>query len=95
MKDTNQVQKALESKAKKELARVVDEFFIELDLLNRTYHQPCFYYMKEHGGDGANIFNCMTANSVEITLNQMLQTAYLEAMVSKKTQELLTKLELL
>ena len=95
MKDTNQVQKALESKAKKELARVVDEFFIELDLLNRTYRQPCFYYMKEHGGDEANKFNCMTANSVERTLNQMLQEAYLEAMVSKKTKELLTKLELL
>ena len=95
MNDTNQVQKALESKAKKELAKVVDDFFIKLDALNRTYYQPCFYYMKEHGGNEANRFNCMSRNSVERTLNQMLQEAYLEAMVSKKTQELLTKLELL
>tara|TARA_R110002096_G_scaffold212338_3_gene399794 strand:- start:2400 stop:2687 length:288 start_codon:yes stop_codon:yes gene_type:complete len=95
MNDTNQVQKALESKAKKELAKVVDEFLVGLVKLDREYRQPCFYYMKEHGGDEANKFNCMSRNSVESTLNQMLQTAYLEAMVSKKTQELLTKLELL
>jgi len=95
MKDTNQVQKALESKAKKELNRVVDGFFVELSKLDSKYHQPCFYYMKEHGGDEANRFNCMSRNDVERTLNQMLQTAYLEAMVSKKTKELLTKLELL
>jgi len=95
MENTNQVQKALESKAKKELQNVVSEFIISLNALDSKYHQPCFYYMKEHGGDEANKFNCMSRNSVEGTLNQMLQTAYLESMVSKKTKELLTKLELL
>jgi len=95
MNDTNQVQKALEGKAKKELERVVDAFIISLNELDRTYHQPCFYYMVEHGGSDAKQFNCMPRNRVESVLNSMLRKAYLEPMVSKKTQELLTKLELL
>jgi hypothetical protein len=95
MNNTNQVQKALESKAKKELQRVVDQFLIELNRLDREFHQPSFYYMVEHGGDEAKEFNCMNRNKVETCLNTMLQTAYLQAMVHKKTQELLTKLELL
>ena len=47
MKDTNQVQKALESKAKKELQGVVDGFLQQLNKLNSTYHQPHSYTMKE------------------------------------------------
>ena len=95
MKDTNQVQKALEGKAKKELERVVDAFIISLNELDRTYHQPCFYYMVEHGGSDAKKFNCMSQHRVENVLNSMLRKAYLEPMVKKKTQELLNKLELL
>jgi hypothetical protein len=95
MKDINQVQKALEGKAKRELARVVDNFVISLNELNNKYHQPCFYYMVEHGGSDAQRFNCMGQHRVESVLNSMLQKAYLEAMVSKKTKELLAKLELL
>ena len=95
MKDTNQVQKALEGKAKKELQRVVDEFVISLNKLNRTYHQPCSYTMRENRSTDAKVFFYIRPGCLETILHDMLKEAYLKPMVSKKTQELLTKLELI
>ena len=95
MKDTNQVQKALESKAKKELQRIVDEFVISLNKLNNTYRSPNMYCMKESRSVDAKEFSYIRPGAVEIILKDMLVEAYLEPMVHKKTQELLTKLELL
>ena len=95
MNDTNQVQKALESKAKKELQRVVDEFVISLNALDSTYLSASSYVMKEHGGDDAKEFSYIRPATLETILHNMLIEAYLESMVRKKTQELLNKLELL
>ena len=95
MNDTNQVQKALESKAKKELQKVVDEFVISLNVLNSTYRSPNMYSMKESRSGDAKEFSYIRPSGVEIILKDMLVEAYLESMVNKKTQELLTKLELL
>ena len=95
MKDTNQVQKALESKAKKELQRVVDSFVIELNKLNSTYHQPTSYRMTENRSNDAKVFSYIRPGCVETILHDMLVDAYLEPMVNKKTAELLNKLELI
>ena len=95
MKDTNQVQKALESKAKKELQRIVDEFAVSLNKLNSTYHQPVSYSMKENRSTDAKEFFHIRPGCLEVILHDMLVEAYLKSMVSKKTQELLAKLELL
>tara|TARA_R110001592_G_scaffold107016_2_gene299802 strand:+ start:918 stop:1205 length:288 start_codon:yes stop_codon:yes gene_type:complete len=95
MNDTNQVQKALESKAKKELQRVVDEFVISLNVLNSTYRSPNSYSMKESRSENAKEFWHIRPGCLEVILKDMLVEAYLEPMVHKKTQELLTKLELL
>ena len=95
MKDTNQVQKALESKAKKELQKVVDEFVISLNMLDSTYHQPSSYCMTEDRSNDANKFEYVRPGCLENILHDMLVEAYLEPMVNKKTQELLNKLELI
>lgn len=95
MKDTNQVQKALESKAKKELQQHVDEFIISLNELNKKYRQPTSYRMTEGRGPNAKVFEYVRPGCVETILKDMLVHAYLEPMVSKKTQELLNKLELI
>jgi hypothetical protein len=95
MKDTNQVQKALEVKAKKELQRIVDEFVISLNKLNSTYRQPCSYTMRESRSTDAKAFLYIRPGCLETILHDMLVEAYLNPMVHKKTQELLTKLELL
>ena len=95
MKDTNQVQEALESKAKKELQGVVDQFVILLNQLNNKYRSPNFYHMTENRSTNAKEFSCIRPGCVETILKDMLVEAYLEPMVHKKTQELLTKLELL
>ena len=95
MKDTNQVQEALESKAKKELRRVTDQFQIALNQLNDTYRYPHSYSMKESRSINAKEFTYIRPSRVENLLHDMLVEAYLEPMVDKKTQELLNKLELL
>ena len=95
MKDTNQVQKALESKAKKELQKVVDEFVASLNKLNKTYRQPISYNLKENRSTEAKEFSYVREHSLETMLHDMLIEAYLKPMVHKKTQELLNKLELI
>ena len=95
MKDTNQVQKALESKAKKELQGVVDGFLQQLNKLNSTYHQPHSYVMKENRDENAKVFTYIRPGCLDVILKDMLVEAYLKPMVSKKTQQLLNKLELL
>ena len=95
MKDTNQVQKALESKAKKELQRVVDEFIISLNVLNNKYRQPTSYHMTESRSSEALEFSYIRPGCLDTILHDMLVKAYLEPMVNKKTQELLSKLELI
>ena len=95
MKDTNQVQKALEEKGKKELRHAVDEFMISLNRLNSTYRQPNHYTMYASQSTDAKVFEFVTHNGLENILQMMLEEAYLKPMVNKKTQELLNKLELL
>ena len=95
MKDINQVQKALESKAKKELQGVVDGFLQQLDKLNKTYYQPVSYSMKENRNADAKEFFHIRPGCLEVILKDMLVEAYLDSMVNKKTQELLNKLELI
>ena len=95
MKDTNQVQKALEAKAKKELKRVVDEFVISLNKLNSKYCQPTSYRMTENRSNDAKVFDYIRPGCLDVILKDMLIEAYLKPMVSKKTQQLLNKLELL
>ena len=95
MKDTNQVQEALESKAKKELQQVVDQFVISLNELNSKYRSPNSYCMKESRSSEAKEFNYIRPAALDYILHDMLIEAYLEPMVNKKTKELLTKLELL
>jgi hypothetical protein len=94
MKDTNQVQEAPENKAKKELQRVVDEFQISLNALDKTYLQPRSYVMQESRSTDAKKFTYVRPEQVGYILHDMLVEAYLKPMVNKKTRELLSKLEL-
>ena len=95
MKDTNQVQEALERKAKKELQKVVDDFTEALTKLDSTYLQATSYVMKESCSTEALVFTFVRPDSLDYMLHDMLVTAYLKPMVHKKTQELLNKLELI
>jgi len=95
MKDTNQVQEALESKAKKELQKVVDSFTEALTKLDSTYLQARSYTLKESRSTDSNEFSYVSPDRLENMLHEMLVDAYLTPMVHKKTQELLNKLELI
>lgn len=95
MKDTNQVQEALESKAKKELQKIVDDFTEALTKLGSTYRSATSYVMKESRSKEAKVFCSVSPSNLDYILHEMLVDAYLKPMVHKKTQELLNKLELI
>jgi len=95
MKDTNQVQKALESKAKKELQEIVDSFTEALTKLDSTYLQARSYTLKECRSKDALVIDYVRRDCLDYMLHEMLVKAYLKPMVNKKTQELLNKLELI
>jgi len=95
MKDTNQVQEALESKAEKELQKVVDEFTEALTKLDSTYLTAMSYVMRESRSEDAVVFGYVRPDRLNSMLHEMLVEAYLRPMVNKKTQELLNKLELI
>tara|TARA_R110000751_G_scaffold28441_1_gene74172 strand:- start:313 stop:600 length:288 start_codon:yes stop_codon:yes gene_type:complete len=95
MKNTNQVQDALESKARKELQEVVDEFQRALTNIDSTYRQATHYNLIEKRTTDAKEFTYVRPDRVGDMLHEMLVDAYLKPMVHKKTQELLNKLELL
>ena len=95
MKNTNQVQEALESKAQKELQKVVDDFTEALTKLDSTYRSATSYVMKESRSTEAKVFTYVTPSNLDHMLHEMLVDAYLKPMVHKKTQELLNKLELI
>lgn len=95
MKDTNQVQEALENKAEKELQKVVDDFTEALAKLDSTYLTARSYVMKEGRSTEAKVFTYVTPSNLDHILHDMLVDAYLKPMVHKKTQELLNKLELI
>ena len=95
MKDTNQVQEALENKASKELQEIVDSFVTSLQALDNTYLQARSYVMKESRSTDASVFTYVTPDRLENMLHEMLLDAYLKPMVHKKTKELLSKLELI
>jgi len=95
MKDTNQVQEALESKASKELQKVVDDFTEALAKLDSTYLTAMSYVMRESRSTDAKVFSYIRPDRLSDLLHEMLVEAYLRPMVNKKTQELLSKLELI
>ena len=79
MKDTNQVQEALESKAKKELQKIVDSFTEALTKLDSTYLQARSYTLKESRSTDALVFDYVRPHCLDNILHEMLVDAYLRA----------------
>ena len=91
MKDLNQVQKALEAKAKNELTEVVNSFIQNIDLLQEKYEGGgSFFYLKYE----LNRIMCDKNEFKRILINSLIEK-HLEYIVKHKTKELLNKLELI
>ncbi len=97
MKDTNEIQKQLEKKAKDELHGIVEEFVDKITKYEHTnYTKAKFPTHSDMSGEATISFGSTKPTvMMKRVLIRMVDAAYLDRLVAKKTDELLTKLDLL
>ena len=96
MKDTNAIEKALESKCKQEISQVVNVFMNELEVKIRGEYSSANYYdFTSPNGNGKANFHVMGTEQMRNVLFRMISNAHLEGMITVKSKELIKKLELI
>ena len=93
MKDTNAIEDAIRSKCKKELELIVSNFMNELEIKIRGEYNAANYYDFQ-GPNKKDSFHVMGTVQLTNVLNNMLYSAHLESMVTVKSKELVSKLQL-
>ena len=93
MKDTNAIEKALKNKIDVEVTNIVEGFINELTKLYDTYGGTNWYKMEFVAQDKE--ISCLTKEKVRSILERMIKENHGEAMLNKKTKQLLAKLEIL
>jgi len=97
MKDTNAIEKALKNKIDVEVANIVRSFIHELTKLYDTYGGTNWYKIvsSSPGYTKEQQITCLTKDHVRNILEKMIKENHGEAMLAKKTKQLLAKLEIL
>ena len=97
MKDTNAIEKALKKKIDVEVTNIVEGFINELTKLYDTYGGTNWYKIVHyaHGYDNKQEISCLTKENVRSLLERMIKENHGEAILAKKTKQLLAKLEIL
>ena len=93
MKDTNAIERALKNKIDFEVENIVRGFINELTKLYDTYGGTQWYNIV-HDAQGKEI-SCLSKEKVRTILQRMIKENHGEAMLNKKSKELLAKLEIL
>ena len=93
MKDTNAIEKALEKKIDVEIAEVVDVFVRKLKDLYDTYGGTSWYEIVDNTQEKE--ITSLSKEKVRTILQRMIKENHGEAMLAKKTNQLLAKLEIL
>lgn len=94
MDSLNQIEKQLEDRSIKELYEVVNTFITKLEELDTKYHTSNVYYnLVDREYDRGTM--CLDKVDVRHHLLYMLKGTYLSGMLRHKSNELLTKLDLL
>lgn len=94
MNSLNQIEKQLEDRSVKELHEIIDTFMTKLEELDAKYHTSNVYYnIVDEKYDCGTM--CLGKVDVRHHLLYMLKDTYLKGMLRHKSNELLTKLDLL
>jgi len=93
MKDTNAIEKALEKKIDLEISAIVASFISQLQDLYDTYGGTTWYTIVYDAQDKE--ISMLTKEKVRTILQKMIKENHGDAMLAKKTNELLAKLEIL
>jgi len=96
MKDTNAIEKALKKKIELEIKEVVAEIVTTIDAkFRQKYNGVSFYDFEKPGAEDYSSNFHVQAHELGKVLCNMLEKGHGEAMLSRKTKELLSKLEIL
>lgn len=95
MNSTNAIEKALQQKISEEINVIVQDFITDLGKIKAKYGGSMFYYITESNASDARSFMVDGTHKVANVLHRMILENHGEAMLSKKSQELLNKLELI
>ena len=92
MKDLNQVQNALEEKAKNEVRQIVENFIYDMEFLESKYGCNNSWYKLQENPQRE--INCSISHLKQILIDSLAKK-HCKRMVRYKTKELLDKLELI
>jgi len=93
VKDTNAIEKALQSKINEEVSVIVEDFIAELNKLSNKYGGTMFYdFKKDNSSDGE--FMVPGTHGVKKVLHRMILDNHGHYMLKHKSKELINKLEL-
>jgi|3_EtaG_2_1085321.scaffolds.fasta_scaffold271541_2 hypothetical protein len=96
MKDTNAIEKALKKKIELEIKEVVDDIVATIDTkFRKKYNDISFYDFHKPGAEDYSGNFHVHATQLSKVLCNMLEKGHGEAMLSRKTRELLNKLEIM
>ena len=96
MKDLNQIEKRLKKSAEEELELVVTSFARSLEFLADRYGGGRWFDLSEDiVSHSHHSSSCMNHYRFKEALLKSLKKSYVEAMVAKKSKELIDKLELI
>ena len=94
MKDTNAIEDAIRNKCKKELDLIANGFINELEIKIIGEYGGSSYYDFWPPNASKYSFSAMGKLQLKGVLTKMLYEAHLESMVTVKSQELVSKLQL-
>ena len=98
MKDTNAIEKAINQKIKIEIEKIVDKFLHDIQIeLRDKYNAVSFYNIVKDGGETVGEKKILVHGMYQLKdiLVTMLREGHGEVMLSRKSKELLDKLEIL
>jgi len=98
MKDINAIEKAINRKIEIEIGRIVDKFLHDIQIeLRDKYNAVSFYDITRDSGEEAREKRIFVQGMHQLRniLVRMLRQGHGEAMLNKKSKELLDKLEIL
>ena len=96
MKNTNAIEKALQTKIDEECRAIVDKFITDLDKLSNKYGgASMFYDFKHWKSSDSREFMVQGTHEVTNVLHRMILDNHGEAMLRHKSKELIKKLDLI
>ena len=96
MKDTNEIEAALQVKVNEECREIVDKFIADVEKLSNKYGGSMFYDLaKDSGRNYEDQFHVQGTHGLTNVLHRMLLVNHGKYMLKYKSKELIKKLDLI